>query len=342
MLVTLDQLDNLVNEIHTNLMLARMMPFEIIANRFPRVVRDLSLRAGKEIDFQIIGSEIELDRVILDEIGDPLIHILRNSIDHGIEPPGVRINQGKSRRGKINLIATREKESVFIEVEDDGAGIDPQNIKVKAIEKGLISREQAELLSSDELLMFIWLPGFSTSNTVTDISGRGVGMDVVKTQIESIGGSLDISSEPHRGTRISLKLPLTVAIVDVLLTKMNKSIFAIPISKINRTMEIARKNIIVSRGQNLLETPEGIIPLISLNQVLNIKSLNGKKDILTIILVEIKKKQIGIIVDELLGQEEMVIKPLGNPLERIKGFSGVSILGDGQLVLILDLQNLIR
>jgi len=342
MLITLDQLEHLVNEIHTNLMVARMLPFEIIANRFPRVVRDLSMRAGKEIEFKVSGSEIELDRVILDDIGDPLIHILRNAIDHGIESPAERAEKGKPGKGRINLTATREKESVYIEVDDDGAGIDPQIIKQKAVEKGILNPEQSEILSDDEIIQFICVPGFSTSETITDISGRGVGMDVVKTQIESIGGTLDITSELGKGSRFSLKLPLTVAIIDVLLTRQNKSMFAFPLSKVDRTLEVSSKNIIVSRNQTLLETAEGIIPLLNLAKVLNMENHTELPSVLNVIIIELKRKKTGLIVDELLGQEEMVIKPLGPPLERIKGFSGVSILGDGQPVLILDILNLLR
>jgi len=342
MLLSLDQLDMLVSDIHTSLMQARMLPFETIANRFPRVVRDLSKRACKDIEFKIIGSEIELDRAILDEIGDPLIHSIRNAIDHGIESPDKRINAGKSPRGKIVLTATREKESVLIEIQDDGAGIDSQAIKTKAVERGLTTREHVELLSPEELFMFICMPGFSTTETVTDISGRGVGMDVVKTKIEALGGSLDISSEIGVGTRIILKLPLTVAIIDVLLTKVGGLIFAIPISKVDRTMEVTRENIIVSRDQKLLETKDGIIPLFRLSNILNISTNGDQQDIYNIVLVEIKRKKLGLIVDDLFGQEEIVIKPLGQPLERIKGFSGVTIMGDGELVLILDVQNLLR
>jgi len=335
-----NRLESLIRELHTKVITVRMMPLENILTRLPRLIRDIAREKKKEIDFTVTGGDIELDRAILEELSNPLMHILRNAVDHGIESPTEREAKGKSREGKISLNAYREKDLVFIEVIDDGGGMDPKRIKDSAVSRGIIGREQAELLSDEELLLLTFMPNLSTSQAVTDISGRGVGMDVVKTTVESLGGSVSLEAKKDRGTRIVLTLPLTVAIIQSLLVRVAEETYVLPLSKTVRSAEVSRDAVKRSQNQRVVLINEEMVQLMSLAGLLGLPENGDGRPIIPMVVVEVRGRNIGLEVDEILGSEEVFIKSLGEPLERIPGFSGVTILGDGRPVLILDVVNL--
>ena len=320
------------------------MPLETVTQRLPRVVRDLSKERGKSASLEIDGAEIELDRAILEQLGDPLIHILRNSVEHGLEDHKGRKAAGKDKNGKILLKAFRERDMVFIEVSDDGRGMDIEKIKSKAVEKGLISEQKANIMDEDEAIMLICRPGFSTAEVVTDVSGRGVGMDVVQSVVDSIGGSLSIESTTGEGTTFTLKLPLTVAIVKMLLVDLAQQIFAIPITRVVRTLSVPVEEVSESQGRLFLtldeDEDEELIPLYELRELLSAAGDPERNGDLTIVLVEITNRIVGIMIDSITGQEDIVIKPLCYPLEHLTSYSGMTILGDGSIVPILDLGTL--
>lgn len=337
----LNQLDRLVRDLHDQVMTVRMMPIESILERFPRVIRDLARKQGKEVELVLEGQDIELDRSILEGLGNPLTHMIRNSIDHGIEPPDERKRLGKPVPAKIRIKASREKDQVFIEVSDDGRGMDPDILKETAVRKGVITPEKAAGMDRKEALMLICLPGFSTAREVSDISGRGVGMDAVKAAIEPLGGSIDIDSQPGAGTRITLRLPLTVAIIQSLLIEATNETFAIPISRVLRTLEVERVNIKMSQKQRLIDFDGSLIPLLSLRKILKMPPLSTQEKFIYVVVTEIKGKIVGIVVDRFAGQQEAFIKPLGKPLNRIAGLSGTTVLGSGKTIFLLDVGNLI-
>lgn len=337
----INRVDSLVSSLYQLAIRLRMMPLDFVAERFPRAIRDLARAKGKEVEFEIIGKEVELDRAILEELPDPLLHIFRNCIDHGIEPPEERIRRGKPTRGKIRMEASRERERILIRISDDGQGMDPERIKKIALEKGIINRERYESLSPGEALYLITAPGFTTAEVVSEVSGRGVGMDVVRSVIESLGGTLLVESQKGVGTTIILKLPLTLAIIQVLLVRVGEERYAVPLSQVYRTLEVSPGEIQVSQGQEWIASEEGLIPLFRLASVLG--GADGKGfpgGTLSGILVERRGRMAGMIVDELLGYREAVLKPLKGVLKGIKGFSGATIMGDGSLVLVLDLNTL--
>jgi len=337
----IDRVDHLVSGLYQLAIRLRMMPLDLVAERFPRAIRDLARSKGKEVELEIIGKEIELDRAILEELPDPLLHIFRNCIDHGIESPEERVEKGKPPNGRLRMEATRERERILIKISDDGRGIEAAKIKRMALEKGIISREQYSSLSDEESLYLITAPGFTTAEVVSDVSGRGVGMDVVKSVIESLGGTLLIESQKGLGTTISLKLPLTLAIIQVLLVRVGKERYAVPLSQIYRTFEVSPAEIQASQGQEWITGEEGLIPLFHLGSLLGASDgRGGWKGPLAGILVERRGRATGMVVDELLGYREAVVKPLKGVLRKIKGFAGATIMGDGSLVLILDLNTL--
>ena len=335
-----NRLESLIRELHTKVITVRMMPLENILTRLPRLIRDIAREKKKEIDFTVTGGDIELDRAILEELSNPLMHILRNAVDHGIELPEEREAKGKPRQGRISLNAYREKDLVFIEVVDDGGGMDPRRIKESAVTRGIIGREQAELLSDEELLLLTFMPNLSTSQEVTDISGRGVGMDVVKTTVESLGGSVSLEAKKNEGTRIVMTLPLTVAIIQSLLVRVGEETYVLPLSKTVRSAEVSRDAVKRSQNQRVVLINEEMVQLMSLAKLLGLPENGDGRPIIPMVVVEVRGRNIGLEVDEILGSEEVFIKSLGEPLERIPGFSGVTILGDGRPVLILDVVNL--
>ncbi|APT75648.1 chemotaxis protein CheA [Marinitoga sp. 1137] len=329
--ITLD-LQNIVMKI-------RMIPIAFVFNRFPRLVRDTSKKLGKDVELIIEGEDTELDRTVVDEIGDPLVHLIRNSIDHGIEPVEERIKKGKPKVGTIKLSAWHEGDGVVISVEDDGRGLDRDLIANKAIEKGLVDPAMVPTMSDEEVFSFIFLPGFSTKKQATDLSGRGVGMDVVKTVVESLNGSVTISSKKDVGTKITIRLPLTLSIIQVLLVTLDDYVYAIPIANIDTTQKITDGEIRIVQGNEVFVLRGEIIPLIRLRELF--KMPPKEEDFVEkIVIVKTANRKYGVVVDNLLGQDDIVIKSLGKYLNSVKEFSGGAILGDGRIALILDITNL--
>lgn len=325
-----------ITSLQDQVMKVRMVKVERVFNKFPRMVRDLARKFGKKIDFVMEGLDTELDRSVLDEMSDPIMHLLRNAVDHGIESPEERKAKGKSETGLIKLSARREKNNVVIEVEDDGRGIDLEKIRKKAIERGLIS--ESSKLSEEELKNLIFLPGFSTKDQTTEISGRGVGMDVVKTTVEKLGGSIKVISEKSKGTKIRINLPPTVAIVKSLLVGVGEQIYAIPISNVVEAVYVESHNIKKIHGNPFLIVRDKLIPAFKLSEIFRCENGKGRK---VGIIVEKENEKYALIVDSILDQQEIVVKPLTGFLSKIKGFSGVTILGDGTVVPILDLSSLL-
>lgn len=337
----LTRLDHLVGTLHGEVMKVRMDPMESVTKRLPRVVRDLGRKEGKEISLVIEGAQIELDRAILEELGDPLVHILRNAVDHGIEDTGERERAGKPKMGNITISISRERDMVYVNIVDDGRGMNLKKISAKAIQKGIISEEQARVMSEEDAIMLICRPGFSTADKVTDVSGRGVGMDVVQAVVESLGGTLAIESNSGTGSRFTLKLPLTVAIVKMLLIQAREHIFAIPITRVVRTTRVAGEDVKESQGRFYITLDEDLVPLHFLRKMLSLPGPPDDNGLLTVVVVEVTNRMVGIAVDGVSGQADIVVKPLCYPLERLVGYSGMTVLGSGKIVPVLDLGNLL-
>ena len=333
------RLDSLVRGLQQRTMKLRMMPLELIADRFPRAVRDLARKRGKEVNFEIVGKETELDRAILEELPDALLHIFRNSIDHGVGSPEERVRSGKPPTGTVRLEAGKERESIIIRVSDDGRGMDPARLRSVALERGVITREQHDSLSDVEALHLITLPGFSTAKEVTDVSGRGVGMDVVRNTVESLHGTLVIESVLGKGSTFTLRLPLTLAVVAVLLIELGGEQYALPVSYVEQILEVTAEEIQRSQGQELVTLDGTLIPLVRLGRILGCREGAGNAHQL-LTLCEMRGRLVGITVDRLLGYREVVVKPLGKALKGLRGYAGVTILGDGSAVLILDINTL--
>ncbi len=336
----LASLNRLTNDLQEEIMASRMVPIDQIFNRFPRMIRDLAKKEEKEIDLILEGGDIELDRTVLDEVGDPLVHILRNCVDHGIELPEVRKQNGKNPKGTVRLIARREKNHVVIEAIDDGKGMDPKKMRDAAVNKGIMSQEEASKLSDTEAINLSFLPGFSTAEKVTDVSGRGVGMDVVRTKIGGMGGSIKLESILGKGTTITLKLPLTVAIIHSLMVKVGTDIYAIPITNVIRDLSIRKEDIKTIKGEEVILIRGEVLPLVRLHKLFDIKT-NGSEELL-VVVVERAGSNVGLVVDQVIGQQEVIIKNLDNNiLKGVKGFAGATILGDGNVALILDVVTLL-
>lgn len=333
-------LDRLTMDIQSEVMQIRMIPIGNIFNRLPRMVRDLAKKEEKQVELQIIGSEIEFDRTILDEIGDPLVHMLRNSVDHGIEKPEDREKHSKEVVGIIQLIARREKNNAVIEVIDDGAGIDPERIKKSSIKKGLLSEEEAAKMSDNELQRLVFRPGISTNEVVTDVSGRGVGMDVVESKVKSLGGAVRLDSEIGKGTKITLELPLTIAIISVLLVKVAKDTFAIPLSSVDQTVDVHQKDIKTIKGNEVFVLRNSEIPLIRISQVFGMPSEQKMK--YTVVVVMKGEQKIGLVVDSIISQQQILIKSLDRMLKGTKGIAGATIMGSGKVALIIDIASLLE
>ncbi len=337
----LGELARLLRELYNSVIHVRMMPFATISDRFPRMVRDLAKKNGKEVAFAIEGDDIELDRGILEELVDPLIHIIRNALDHGLETADERLACGKPAQGLIRLAACREKDRVVIVVEDDGRGMDPAKLLASAIDKGFLRPEKAGELSPRETLLLICMPGFSTAREVTDVSGRGVGMDAVSSTIQSLAGSLAIESEQGRGSRIILKLPLTITIINVLLARINPYSIAIPVTNILYTMELRRSQISCREKQELFYMEDEAVPIMGLNHIFAASAPSSDGEFISLFIAEVKGRKVGFAVDRFLGQQEVFVKPLGRPLAKLRGLAGGAILGDGEIVFILDVANLL-
>ena len=331
----------LTSELLDRVMEMRMFPVAYIFDRFPRTVRDLSMKTGKEVDFIVSGKEIELDRLVLDEINDAVMHLLRNAVDHGIEKPGDRKKAGKKDTGKVILSARREGNYVVISVEDDGRGMDVEEIKKIAVERKIITREEASRMSDGDVYELLGAPGLSTTKKITDVSGRGVGFDVVKSKIKSLGGSVRISSEEGRGTNVELRLPLTTAIIQSLLVGVEKEKYAIPLDSVREIIAVGEKDLKSVKGKEIFAYREQVLPLLRLKNIFDVPRNKDKDRIGPVVVVERDEKLFGIMVDTLLGRQETVVKPLGGMLKGRKEFAGATILGDGSVAFILDVCGLV-
>ncbi|RZB30637.1 MAG: two-component system, chemotaxis family, sensor kinase CheA [Desulfobacteraceae bacterium Eth-SRB1] len=338
---TITHLDRLITDVQDEVMQARLVPVDMIFNRFPRMVRDLARVENKKVDFIVEGTEIEVDRTILDKISDPLIHLLRNSVDHGIESAAERKSAGKPETGSIKLTANRKKEHVIIEISDDGMGIDADRILDMAIKKGIITLEESIKLNDKEKLMLICAPGLSTCKKATDVSGRGVGMDVVKTTIESIDGMLVIDSEKGAGTKTVLKLPLTMAIARGLLVMVGEEIFIVPLADVQEIVSVRAADVKTIKGEEAIFLREEVVPLIQLDRTMGLDLKEESKSEFNALIVEVGGKPAGLVVDSLLGQQEIVIKSLDSYLKGVKGYAGATILGDGKVAFILDVPSFV-
>ncbi len=333
-----EEVERLISELRDDTMNIRMLPIGSTFSRFKRLVHDLTEELGKEIDLTTEGEETELDKTVIEKLNDPLTHIIRNSIDHGIETPEARTALGKPKKGTIHLTAFHSGAYVVIQVRDDGAGVDKEAVRKKAIEKGMISPDAA--ISQSELLSLIFAPGFSTAKKVSSVSGRGVGMDVVKRNVEALQGTIDIETREGKGTTISLKLPLTLAIVDGLLVKVKDAFYVVPLSSVEECVELTREDVTKSHGRNLMRIREEIVPYISLRERFGIAG--ERPEIEQIVTSRINGTKVGLLVDQVIGQHQTVIKSLGRAYRGIKEISGATILGDGTLALILELPHLIQ
>jgi len=337
----LAELARLLRELYNEVINVRMMPFASISDRFPRMVRDLAKKSGKEVNFVIEGEDIELDRGILEELADPLIHIIRNSIDHGLETGEERLASGKPAEGLVRLSVSREKDRIVIIVEDDGRGMDPAKLLASALEKGFLDPEHAGELTIRETLLLVCIPGFSTALEVTDVSGRGVGMDAVNSTIQSLSGSLAIESEQGQGSRIILKLPLTITIINALLAKVTPFSVAIPVTNILQTLEVRRSLITKPENQEVFYMGDEAVPILSLNRIFAAHTALPESEFVSLFIAEVKGRKVGLAVDRFLGQQEVFVKPLGRPLARLRGLAGCATLGDGEIVFVLDVANLL-
>lgn len=335
----IEQIDRISSDLQSVVMKVRMVPIENVFNRFPRMVRDLAKELDKEVDFFVEGKETELDRTVIDEIGDPLVHLLRNSLDHGLESAEDRIKKGKSGTGNVMLRARHEGNNVYIEVEDDGRGINTNEVIEKGVEKGLISAKQAEQMTKEDAIDLLFTPGFSTASAVTDVSGRGVGLDVVRSKIESLNGEIQVESREGKGTRFRIKLPLTLAIIQALMVAVKDEIYAIPLSSVDETTMITKDEVKMIQNQEVIMLRGKVLPLFRLNTMLELPGDN-EEDEMYVVVVRKGEQQIGLIVDTLIGQQEIVIKSLGKLLTGIPGIAGAIVAGDGNVRLILDITTL--
>jgi two-component system chemotaxis sensor kinase CheA len=333
-------LDQVSKEIQASVLGIRMVPVKTIFTKFPRMLRDLAKASGKKIELQMVGEDTEIDKSLIEELGDPLIHLIRNSADHGVEAPDVRLKQGKPETGIVTLRARHEGDSVLVEIEDDGKGIDPAVIRKKALEKGLITQERADTMSDEEAVDMIFLPGFSTAQKITDISGRGVGMDVVRSNVRRLNGRVSVKSAVGKGSIFTLKLPLTLAIIDALLMRSGGQVFALPGTAVEETLLVPQDTVSHLTQRKAIDLRGEVLGISSLKDLLQFRN-RGKEQHdmgadLPVVVVSTQGRRMGIIVDSLMRRQEMVIKPLAPYLASLPGISGASVMGDGGVVLILD------
>ena len=337
----IEYLERITTSLHESVMKVRMVPIESVVNKFPRMIRDLSRQLGKKMELYMSGEETELDRTVVDQIGDPLQHLLRNSADHGLESAELRKERGKPEVGTIYLNAYQEGNNVIIEVGDDGNGIDTERVKAKAIERGIVSADAAESLSQKEIIDFLFMPSFSMAKQITDISGRGVGLDVVKSNIEALGGDVEVKSTLGEGSKFTVRLPLTLAIIQALMVEVRDEKFAIALGSIMTIESVPQSDIKYVQAKEVLHIRGMVIPIIRLDEVLDSEPLEDKPEILTVVIVKKGDRCAGLVVDNLMGQQEIVIKSLGHYINNNKIISGATILGDGEVALILDTNQMI-
>jgi two-component system chemotaxis sensor kinase CheA len=331
-----DAMARISNDLQDTIMQVRMVPVRTVFSRFPRLVRDLSRKSGKEIELITEGEETELDKSVVESIGDPLVHLIRNAVDHGLESPEQRHTAGKDSVGRIWLRASHEGNAVVIKVEDDGKGIDPERIRDKAVEKGVIGREEADKLEDREAVELIFAPGFSTAQDITDVSGRGVGMDVVKNNIKSLNGNVTVQSEKGRGSTFILSLPLTLAIIEALLVTIGESTFAIPLDAVSEVTKISASQISEVNKRKAITLRGQVLGIVELAEVLGLSNGASDREVLPLVIITVNEKRLGLVVDALLHRQEIVIKSLGEFLGELRGLSGATIMGDGSVITILD------
>ncbi len=336
----IEYLERVTTNLHESVMKVRMMPIETVTQKFPKMVRDLSKKLDKQMKLVITGEETELDRTVIDEIGDPLMHLLRNSADHGLESSDVRIARGKDPVGNIELNAYQDGNNVVIEVKDDGNGIDVESVRNKALDKGTITTAQAETMTDKEVIDLLFQPSFSTAKAVTDVSGRGVGLDVVKTKIESLGGDIEVKTKLGEGSTFIIRLPLTLAIIQALMVELGEEIYAISLGSIETIEDVQVSEIKYVQSKEVINLRGTVIPIIRLNQVLDIESEENPEN-LTVVVVKKGDRSAGLVIDKLIGQQEIVIKSLGKYINNSKIIGGATILGDGEVALILDVNTLV-
>ena len=336
----IEYLERITTNLHESVMKVRMVPIESVVNKFPRMIRDLSRKLGKKMELYMSGEDTELDRTVVDQIGDPLQHLLRNSADHGLEDNATRVERGKPEVGSIFLKAFQEGNNVIIEVGDDGNGIDVAAVRDKAVERGVITAEQAENMSQKEIINLLFLPSFSMAKKITDISGRGVGLDVVKSNIEALGGDVEVRTKLGEGTTFIVRLPLTLAIIQALMVEIRDEKYAIALGSIANIESIPVNEIKYVQAQEVIHLRGAVIPLIRLDQVLDMEEKQEEPENLTVVIVKKGDSLAGLVVDNLIGQQEIVIKSLGKYITNNKIISGATILGDGEVALILDVNTL--
>ena len=333
----IEYLEGVTTNLHESVMKVRMVPIETVVNKFPRMIRDLQKKLGKRMELYMTGEDTELDRTVVDEIGDPLMHLLRNSADHGIESDEkLRVQRGKPAVGTIHLNAYQDGNNVVIEVKDDGNGIDVEKVKAKALERGTITEEQAAVMSDKDIINLLFLPSFSTAKTISDVSGRGVGLDVVRSKIESLSGEVDVKSTLGEGSVWTIRLPLTLAIIQSLMVIVGGEKYAIPLGNIQTLESIQPSEIKYVQQKEVINLRGDVIPIIRLNQVLDCESTRGADEEMTVVIVKKGDRMAGLVIDELTGQQEIVIKSLGKYIGKTKVISGATILGDGEVALIID------
>ena len=337
----IEYLERITTNLHESVMKVRMVPIESVVNKFPRMIRDLSRKLDKKMELYMTGEDTELDRTVVDQIGDPLQHLLRNSADHGLEDNATRLERGKPEVGSIFLNAFQEGNNVIIKVGDDGNGIDVAAVREKAIERGVITEEQAENMSSKEIINLLFLPSFSMAKKISDISGRGVGLDVVKSNIEALGGDVEVSTVLGEGTTFTVRLPLTLAIIQALMVEIRDEKYAIALGSISNIESIPVKEIKYVQAQEVIHLRGNVIPLIRMDKVLDMEEKEEEPEDLTVVIVKKGDSLAGLVVDNLMGQQEIVIKSLGKYISNNKIISGATILGDGEVALILDVNTLL-
>lgn len=340
---TVERMSRVSGDLQNIILTMRMVPIDQVFNRFPRMIRQLARDLNKNVEIEIVGADTELDRTVIDEIGDPLVHLIRNAMDHGIETPEVRRAKGKPEQGTVKLEAYHSGNHVFIEISEDGAGINQEKVLNKALENGIVTKEQAQMLTEDQICALIMASGFSTAETISDVSGRGVGLDVVKNTIESLGGSIAITSKENEGSVFSIQLPLTLSIISALLVELQEEKYAIPLSSIIETAIIHKDQIFHAHNKKVIDFRGKVVPLAFLNEIFEVPS-DGKEesDYISIVIIKKGDKTAGLVVDGFIGQQEVVLKSLGDYLPNAFAISGATILGDGQVALIIDSNALIK
>lgn len=336
----IEYLERVTTNLHESVMKVRMVPIESVVNRFPRMIRDLNRKLNKKMELYMTGEETELDRTVIDEIGDPLMHLLRNSADHGLESNEERVRLGKPEVGSIFLDAYQDGNNVIIDVRDDGAGINIEKVRKKALEKGTITEKQAESMTDKDFVDLLFKPSFSTADKITDVSGRGVGLDVVKTKIEALGGSIIAKTVAGEGSTFTIQLPLTLAIIQALMVQVGEEKYAIPLGNINGIEDIPKNEISFVQSKEVINLRGTVIPILRLHEILDIEESGEEAESLIVVVIKKGEQQVGLVIDDLLGQQETVIKSLGKHITYNKLFSGATILGDGEVALILDTNTL--